>query len=232
LIKQIQSYEITEEDYKKIKNQLDFAMIEERKLELQKTALEKEKEGILKIIGILEKEIREKIEVKEKLAHLSQMQNWLEEHFINLMSTIEKHIMLKIHYEFNKLFQNWFDTIIEDEIISVRIDDEFSPVIEQNGYETSLENLSGGEKTSLALAYRLALNKVINDIVSEIKTKDIIMLDEPTDGFSTEQLDKIRIVLEQLNVKQTIIVSHENKIESFVDNVIKINKNEHVSDIA
>ena len=58
------------------------------------------------------------------------------------------------------------------------------------------------------------------------------MLDEPTDGFSSEQLDKIRVVLEQLNIKQIIIVSHESKIESFVDNVIRINKNEHISEVA
>ena len=111
------------------------------------------------------------------------------------------------------------------------MDEEFTPIIEQNGYETSFENLSGGERTSVALSYRLALNKVINDIVSGIKTKDIIILDEPTDGFSSEQLDKVRDVLEQLNMKQVIIVSHESKIESFVDNVIRVGKQENISSI-
>ena len=82
------------------------------------------------------------------------------------------------------------------------------------------------------MSYRLALNKVINDIVAEIKTKDIIMLDEPTDGFSSEQLDKVRDVLNQLGVKQIIIVSHESKIESFVDNVIRVQKHDSVSTVA
>ena len=62
-----------------------------------------------------------------------------------------------------------------------------------------------------------------------IKTKDLIILDEPTDGFSTQQLDKLRDVLDQLGVKQTIIVSHESKIESFVEHVIRIGKSGHVS---
>ena len=75
------------------------------------------------------------------------------------------------------------------------------------------------------------LARLMKDKIREIKTKDILMLDEPTEGFSTEQLDKIRIVLEQLNIKQVIIVSHETKIESFVDNVIRINKNEQISSI-
>jgi len=118
------------------------------------------------------------------------------------MGSMERHVMLQVYREFNELLKSWFNILIEDETISVRLDDEFTPVIEQNGYETSFENLSGGERTSVALSYRLALNKVINDIVSGIKTKDIIILDEPTDGFSSEQLDKVRDVLEQLNMNR------------------------------
>jgi exonuclease SbcC len=73
------------------------------------------------------------------------------------------------------------------------------------------------------------LNKVINDVISTIKTKDLLILDEPTDGFSAEQLDKIRDVLEQLHLKQVIIVSHESKIESMVDTVMRVEKEGHVS---
>jgi len=59
--------------------------------------------------------------------------------------------------------------------------------------------------------------------------KDAKILDEPTEGFSEAQIDKIRDVLDQLNVTQLIIVSHENKIESFVDRVIQIKKEEGIS---
>ena len=121
--------------------------------------------------------------------------------------------------------------LIDDENIYSRLDDSFTPVIEQNGYEVSFTNLSGGEKTSAALAYRLSLNKVINDVIQQVKTKDLLILDEPTDGFSSEQLDKVRDVLEKLNLKQTIIVSHETKIESFVENVVRINKSGHESKV-
>ena len=159
------------------------------------------------------------------------MQNWFEKYFINLMSIIEKQVMLNIHKEFNELFQEWFNMLMEDENLNVRIDDQFTPSAEQNGYEINISHLSGGERTSVALSYRLALNKVINDVMGTIKTKDIIILDEPTEGFSSEQLDKVREVLDQIGVKQIIIVSHENKIESFVNSVIRISKNEHVSEV-
>jgi exonuclease SbcC len=59
----------------------------------------------------------------------------------------------------------------------------------------------------------------------------LVILDEPTDGFSEAQLDKIRDVLQELNVRQLIIVSHEQKIEGFVENVIKFKKEGGISRI-
>ncbi len=232
LNKQIEELKDIEKEYTRIKENLEKIQVNERKLEIEKHGLEVKKEEINKLITILDEEINKKLKTKQDLNKISQYQNWLEGYFINLMNIMEKHVMLQVYREFSDLFQQWFNILIEDETLNVGLDDEFTPFIEQNGYETNVENLSGGEKTAVALSYRLALNKVINDIIGEIKTKDILMLDEPTDGFSTEQLDKIRVVLEQLNIKQIIIVSHETKIESFVDSVILINKTEHISQVA
>ena len=232
LSSKIERYKESEESYNKIKKEIDELLPQERLLELEKRKYETEKESIKRFIASLGKEIDEKQKAKEKLAHIMQLSNWIDELFISLMSTMEKHVMVNIHSQFNEMFKSWFEIMIEDESISVRLDEEFTPIIEQNGYETYIENLSGGEKTSVALSYRLALNKVINDIVAGIKTKDIIILDEPTDGFSSEQLDRLRDILEQLSIKQIIIVSHESKIESFVENVIRVRKHEHCSVIS
>ena len=78
---------------------------------------------------------------------------------------------------------------------------------------------------------RLRLNQIINNLVGDVKTKDLLILDEPTDGFSTEQLDRVRVVLDELNIKQVIIVSHEVKVESFVDNVLRFEKKNGVSGV-
>ena len=231
LNKKIDELKDIEEKYKNIRKDFDILKEKEKKLEIEKNNFERDKINIKKIIEMLDKEISEKEKTKEKLKFLNELHNWFDNYFISLMSVMEKNIMLKIYREFNELFQTWFNTLIEDEAVSIRLNDEFTPIVEQNGYEIEITHLSGGEKTSCALAYRLALNKVINDFIGDIKTKELIILDEPTDGFSTEQLDKVRVVLDQLNIAQVIIVSHETKIESFVDNVIRINKEEHVSNI-
>ncbi|MBU0457047.1 MAG: SMC family ATPase [Nanoarchaeota archaeon] len=191
-------------------------------LQTQIDGINKQEETVKKIISKLNEE-------RDKLIRLRELYSWLEGHFLKLTYTIEKQVMINIHHHFNLIFQEWFSILIDDENIYSRIDDTFTPIIEQNGYDISFSNLSGGEKTSAALAYRLALNKVINDIISGINTKNLLILDEPTDGFSSEQLDKVRDVLERLNLQQTIIVSHESKIESFVDNIVRVSKEGHVS---
>jgi DNA repair protein SbcC/Rad50 len=225
----IERFAKSEERYKSVKKELDDLLPQEKFLEVEKGKCESAIDSIKKFMARMNKEISEKEKAKESLNKIGQIANWMDEMFTNLMSNMEKHVMVSIHRQFNELFRKWFDVIMEDESLNVRVDEEFTPLIEQNGYETYIENLSGGEKTSVALSYRLALNKVVNDIVAGIKTKDIIMLDEPTDGFSTEQLDKVRDVLQQLNMRQAIIVSHESKIEGFVQNVIRVEKRDNVS---
>jgi len=230
--KSFEKFKGIEEKNNSIKEKIDELNNEEKILREKKVELERDIENLSRIKKDLEKDIRTKLEINEKLKNLKQIKYWIEECFLKLMGIMEKNIMLKVYNEFNELFKRWFDMLLEDENINARLDEEFSPVIEQNGYETNIENLSGGEKTACALAYRLALNKVINDIISEVKTKDLIILDEPTDGFSNDQLDKIKDVIEQLNMKQIIIVSHEPKIESFVENIIRISKTEHTSKLS
>ena len=197
-----------------------------KKIELQTTLLN---------LGKHEKLVQENWEklqsIKTMLLRKKELHYWLEEYFLPLTITLEKEVMIQIHQLFNQLFQEWFSILISEENIYSRLDDTFTPIIEQNGYEISFINLSGGEKTSAALAYRLALNRVINETMQQIKTKDLLILDEPTDGFSSEQLDKVREVLDRLNLRQTILVSHESKIESFVENVLRINKEGNVSQI-
>jgi len=222
-----------QEDYsEKIESQkrsLEGSSIIENQLTIKKTEISTHLENTERELKEVEEKIKKFNEWKSQLIRTKELYHWLENHFIKLTMAIEKQVMVNIHSLFNNCFQEWFSTLIEDENIFARIDDSFTPVIEQNGFEISFNNLSGGEKTSAALAYRLALNRVINDVVHEIKTKSLLILDEPTDGFSSEQLDKVRDVLERLNLQQTILVSHESKIESFVDNVIRIHKEDHRS---
>ncbi|MBI2076407.1 MAG: AAA family ATPase [Candidatus Aenigmarchaeota archaeon] len=223
------------EDINKTYNALEDAVksLQSKSLETEKikSRLEQQTEDAEEYIKLYAGEIEKKKKDKEMVARIDELNAWMDGYFISLMEIIERHVMTAILKEFDATFQKWFGILMNDEL-QVRLDSQFSPVIEQNGYETEFQNLSGGEKTSVALAYRLALNNVINSMIETIKTKDIIILDEPTDGFSADQLDKIRDVINELKLRQIIIVSHEPKIDSFVDNVIRLYKEGHVSRIA
>ena len=231
LKEKLKSYENVEskiEEQRKKLNEMKEALKDE---EIKRASLSKELNLVEDNIKKLKDEIDTMEESKKKLARLTSLRYWIEEHFINLIALIEKQVMGTIYHEFNELFKTWFNMLVEDEAINARLDEEFTPIVEQNNYEVEIQTLSGGEKTSLALAYRLALNKVVNDVTLGVKTRDLIILDEPTDGFSTQQLDKVRDVIRELNMKQIIIVSHEQKIESFVDRVIRIMKENHISKV-
>ncbi|MCL5018173.1 MAG: AAA family ATPase [Candidatus Pacearchaeota archaeon] len=203
--------------------ELDNALREERLADIQVAELKKETEVFSRQIAELRREIENTELVKIQLNYITELENWLSKQFTSLVSFIEKNVMLKLKTEFSKLFAEWFYILVSDNF-NVRLSDDFTPIIEQSDYEIDYAYLSGGERTAIALAYRLSLNQVINSLMSKIKTRDLVILDEPTDGFSEQQLDKMRDVLQQLNIKQLIIVSHEQKIEGFVENVIKFKK--------
>jgi exonuclease SbcC len=172
----------------------------------------------------LQIKLSQKKDAKAELTQTVNNQTWLKKELIPFCDEVEKVVLSQAYMAANATFTRWFSLLIEDEAIQARLDQTFSPVIYQDGYEMPLEFLSGGEKTSVALAYRLALNHVVNDVVGELQTKGLLVLDEPTDGFSSQQLDKMRDVLESLNLEQIILVSHESKIESFVSNTLHIVK--------
>ena len=169
-------------------------------------------------------EIQDKKEIQKQINHLRELQDWIQEKFITMINITEKNVMTKLRNEFSTIFAEWFSMLVSDSL-SVRLDEDFTPIITNQDYEIDYDFLSGGERTATALAYRLSLNQILNSMLSNIKTKDIVILDEPTDGFAAEQIDKMRDIFEQLKAEQIILVSHEEKIEGFVDHVIRVRKN-------
>ena len=231
MVKQIEELSFVDDAYNRLKDEFNQLDSEFRKKELGKKELEVKVRMVRERIESLGLEIKKKEEGKAKLDYLNKVQFWLESHFVKLMENMEKNVMFKVHEDFNSLFEKWFSILVENENLQMTLDEEFSPRIYQNGYDTEYDYLSGGEKTAGALAYRLALNQVINNIMSSIKTKDLLILDEPTDGFSSEQLDRMKLLMEEINIGQIVIVSHEAKVESFVDNIIRFEKIDHSTNV-
>lgn len=210
--------EIAEVKFNYQKTEEEFQAVKEKIVET-KTIVEKLQEDISKV----KDEINKKENLKKQLDKFNDYHIWLNDYLIPTLSLIEKHVMQKRYEEFNGDFQKWFSILIEDISKTAKIDEEFTPIVEQDGFEQDINYLSGGEKTSVALAYRLALNNIVQKVSTGMKS-NLLILDEPTDGFSREQLYKVREILNELDCPQVIIVSHERELGSFADNVFKVEK--------
>jgi DNA repair protein SbcC/Rad50 len=168
-------------------------------------------------------EVVVKEEASRKGARLRERGIWLSDYFVPTVQVIEKSVLATINQEFDSLFRRWFGVLVNDPEKEVSVDEDFTPVVSQGEYDQDVRFLSGGERTSVALAYRLALNVLAQRSSIGMKS-NLLILDEPTDGFSKEQLGNVREVLDEVGCPQVIIVSHDKELESFADQIFRVDK--------
>lgn len=172
----------------------------------------------------------EKLKQKKlEMDNLDDINEWLNKYFIGTVQLIEDHVLHTVNYKFNELFKDWFELLVDDTSKTVRVDEKFTPIIEQNKYDQEFDELSGGEQAGMALAYRLALNSLIRQQPTGFRP-ELLMLDEPTDGFSKEQLTKVSNILSDIENKQVIIVSHNQEFAK-LDQIINVTKENDISKI-
>ncbi len=171
----------------------------------------------------LKSEIEEKKRKRAGAQRLKSYASWLAEFFKPTVELIEKQTMVQTNARFSHHFQRFFLSLVDDPDLRVRVMEDFSPLFERQGYSQEFDSLSGGERTSIALAYRFALNVIVKEDVGS-GTGDLVILDEPTDGFSKEQIQKMRDILEELRSRQVILVSHEKELESMADRIVLVEK--------
>jgi DNA repair protein SbcC/Rad50 len=170
----------------------------------------------------LSREVKERQRAHDESRRLTGYQEWLSSFFRPTVELIEKQTLTQAAARFNDHFQRFFTTLVDDPDMVVRVKEDFSPLFEREGFEQDFEALSGGERTSMALAYRFALNSVVRE---SVRTRpELVILDEPTDGFSKEQVYKMRGLLEELDSRQVILVSHERELESMADHIFRVEK--------
>ena len=200
-----------------------LAVVDQLSMEKQELAV---KNSIVKDTEEHIVEMEKKIESLEKkfegLQYMENVGRWLDECFIPSLDIIETHVMATINEGFGHLFQKWFNLLVDSPDIIVELDQCFAPVVHQNGHMMEVNTLSGGEKTAVAMAYRLALNEVIKRLAN--MDDNLLILDEPTDGFSKEQMYQLKYVFDGLNASQVIIVSHEKELEGFVECTCRVIK--------
>jgi exonuclease SbcC len=159
--------------------------------------------------------------------HLRRLGQWLSEPFRGTVLGLERRLLAHAQVEFDRLLGRYFSSLVEDPAIIARSDTSFSPSAEIDGAWTPPEALSGGERTALALAFRLALGHVVRSM-GQLGLVTLI-LDEPTDGFSPEQVTRLGELLDDLKLPQVLLVSHEAQLSAIADRVIHVTKQGGIS---
>ena len=166
--------------------------------------------------------IRDRMSWKAKHKDFGITQEWMEKIFMPSLKIMEERSLEYVRARFNRLYGDFYSILLDDPTKESNIDADFTPVVTESGHEQSVDNLSGGEKTSIALAYRLTLSKMVREDTGI--DSGVLMLDEPTDGFSKSQLEKVRIVLDEAGATQVIMVSHDVELESYADRIYRVSK--------
>ena len=218
-----------ENELKKSEDKLKTVEEEYDKVKQERTEITTQINGKTNELNENNKSLEKLKQKRIEMENLDDINEWLNKYFMTTVQLIEDYVLDTVNYKFNELFKEWFELLVEDTSKTVRVDEKFNPIIQQNEFEQTFEWLSGGEKAGIALAYRLALNSLIRRQPTGFRP-ELLMLDEPTDGFSKEQLTKVSNILSDIENKQVIIVSHNQEFVK-LDQIISVTKENDISRI-
>jgi exonuclease SbcC len=175
---------------------------------------------------------QKKIERKEKIGKLLGI--------VDRIRVAYRSIQPKLRSEFvtylQRTVQQVLDSLVGDvgAALFVRIDETYSPFVSsEEGYEREVSNLSGGERTLLAFAYRIGLGQLI----MQSRTGHglyLLLLDEPTESLGREDgsVDRLAEAVSRLKaIEQIIAVTHNEAFAEKAEHVIRIEKETGASQV-
>jgi len=150
-------------------------------------------------------------------------------------------IQPKLRSEFVKVLRNFVQQVLdsltggEGPLMNVLIDETYAPYIKsESGVEREVSNLSGGERTLLAFAYRLGLGQLI----MQSRTGhglSVLFLDEPTESLGREDgsIDRLAEAISRLKaIEQIIAVTHSEAFAEKAEHVIRLEKEAGASKVS
>ncbi len=224
-----------EEELKKKENGFKLTIEEINKINYKITEIKKETEmrekQILEDKGRLE-EVKIKIKKREEIIKTLNKKEDLLKIISNLredIRSIREYVRLKFINEFKSLFKARFEELRNENDYLLDIDNNYNVIINAGNEETDAKALSGGEKTSVAIAYRLALSSLAS-ILGGVGKNELILMDEPTSGLDKEDINALTSAITKItDLKQIVIVTHEDSMKNIADRVIKLKKEAGVS---
>ncbi len=185
-------------------------------------------------------ETKERINVaQEKMERMEKIRHTVE--LLGAIRDAYRSIQPKLRSEYVKLLRNFVQQILdslvagETPMLNVVIDDTYTPYVKSEaGVDREVSNLSGGERTLLAFAYRLGLGQLI----MQSRTGhglSMLMLDEPTENLGSEDgsIERLADAISKFKaIEQIIAVTHSEDFAAKGDHVLILEKEAGVSKIS
>lgn len=173
-------------------------------------------------------------EVKKRMQRKNELRRKIEKKskFLTLMENLRKDIREIREYVRNR-FISEFKTLFWERFLEIRAESDYNIDIDNNynikvivGNEVlDAKTLSGGEKTSVALAYRMALSSIAS-LLGGISKNESLIMDEPTSGLDREDINALSTCITKItDIKQIVIVTHEDIMKNIADTLITVTKN-------
>jgi exonuclease SbcC len=176
---------------------------------------------------------------QEKLERMEKIRKTVE--ILGAIRDAYRSIQPKLRSEFVKVLRNFVQQVLdslvggEPPMLNVVIDETYTPYVKsETGVDREVSNLSGGERTLLAFAYRLGLGQLI----MQSRTGhglSMLMLDEPTENLGSEDgsIERLAEAISRFKaIEQIIAVTHSEAFAAKADHVIILEKEGGVSKIS
>jgi len=206
-------------DYSDVKHRLDSA--ETRKGDLSSKV----------------EELKQRLDnAEQKLNRMKKIEGLLE--IVNGIRGAYRSIQPRLRSEFVSYLQRVIQQVLDELVgatgpaLIVGIDEAYSPIVKsEEGFEREVTNLSGGERTLLAFAYRLGLGQLIMQSRTGHGLYTLI-LDEPTESLGREDgsIDRLAEAISRLKaIEQIIAVTHSEAFAEKAEHAIRVEKEAGVS---
>ena len=195
-------------------------------IESQKTEILKRLETLKERLEIAQKKV-DRLDKVNKIVALAQE---IRQAYRSIQPKLRGEFIMYLERVVQQVLDELTGT--EGQMIAVKIDENYTPIAEgEGGYERSISNLSGGERTLLAFAYRLGLGQLIMQWRVGHGLR-MLLLDEPTESLGREDgsIDRLAHSLSRLRtVEQVIAVTHSEAFAESADHVIRLEKRDNES---
>jgi exonuclease SbcC len=160
--------------------------------------------------------LTDEFQEKERLEAIAEVTGFIRDTLKEAAPRVAKNYVYHVSLEANQMFRE----IMGDATRSLKWAEDYSVVLEEDGFERPFASLSGGEQMAAALAIRLGLLKQLSDI-------RIAFFDEPTTNMDVERRDNLAQQISRItNFDQLFVISHDETFDNFVDNVVEVRRDD------